>query len=113
MATKTLARLCHGAPLNDGYMEITPPVVHSIIPLCKIGDDAIGNKLISLLEECGSCRNIQTKHIKAARKRDPSARTALAVLPIYQDGRRVRIQQPEACIYLWAPLTPFRLNLLS
>lgn len=88
MACKTLARLCHGPPLDDDYMQVTPPVVHSVIPLCKIGNDDTGNKLISLLESCGICRNVDTKYTKAARQTDPNARTALAVLPIYQDGRR-------------------------
>jgi sugar/nucleoside kinase (ribokinase family) len=89
MACKTLARLCHGAPLDDGFMQVTPPVVYSVIPLCKVGNDDTGNKLISLLENCGeACRNVETKYIKNARSKDPSARTALAVLPIYRDGRR-------------------------
>ena len=89
MAVKTLARLCYGAPLDDCYMEIAPPVVHSIVPLCKIGFDGTGDKLIRLLEECGeACRNVDTKYVKDARNQDPGARTALAVLPIYKDGRR-------------------------
>jgi myo-inositol-1-phosphate synthase len=89
MACKTLARLCHGEPLDDGYMQVTPPVVHSIIPLCKIGNDSTGDKLISLLEKSGeACRNVETKYIRAARDNDRNARTALAVLPIYKDGRR-------------------------
>lgn len=89
MACKTLARLCHGAPLDADYMQITPPVVHTIIPLCKVGYDDTGNKLISLLEKTGSgCRNVHTKYIKDGRKRDPNSRTALSVLPIYLDGRR-------------------------
>lgn len=89
MACKTLARLCHGAPLDEGFMQVTPPVVHSVVPLCKVGNDATGDKLISLLEQSGAaCRNVETKYIKAARSRDLYARTALAVLPIYKDGRR-------------------------
>jgi myo-inositol-1-phosphate synthase len=89
MACKTLARLCHGAPLDDGYMQVTPPVVYSVVPLCKIGKDTAGDKLLSLLESCGqACRNIETKYTKIARDKDPSARTALSVLPIYRDGRR-------------------------
>lgn len=89
MACKTLARLCHGAPLDEGYMQVTPPVVYSVIPLCKVGMDGTGDKLISLLEECGqACRNVDTKYIRASRQSDPKARTALAVLPIYRDGRR-------------------------
>ena len=89
MACKTLARLCHGAPLDDHYMQVAPPVVQSVVPLCKIGNDDTGRKLLQLLEKCGEAsRNIETKHAKAARRRDANARTALAVLPIYQDGRR-------------------------
>jgi len=89
MACKNLARLCHVDPLDDVYMQVTPPVVTSIVPLCKIGFDNSGNKLITLLEATGSsCRNVETKYIKNARNRDPDARTGLAVLPIYQDGRR-------------------------
>jgi myo-inositol-1-phosphate synthase len=89
MACKTLARLCHGAPLDEQYMQVTPPVVHSVVPLCKVGNDDTGDKLISLLQECGAaCRNVETKYISAARQDDQNARTALAVLPIYKDGRR-------------------------
>ena len=89
MACKTLARLCHGAPLDDDYMQVAPPVVHSVVPLCKIGNDDSGRKLLSLLEGCGEAsRNVETKHARAARRRDAQARTALAVLPIYRDGRR-------------------------
>lgn len=89
MACKSLARLCHGEPLDEGFMQVTPPVVHSVIPLCKVGNDSTGDKLISLLEECGSaCRNVDTKHVKASRDGDTTSRTALSVLPIYQDGRR-------------------------
>lgn len=89
MACKTLSRLCHGVPLDEDYMVISPPVVNSVIPLCKVGFDDTGNKLIGLLEASGaSCRNVVTKHLKNARERDPNARTALAVLPIYKDGRR-------------------------
>lgn len=89
MACKTLARLCHGEPLDDEFMEVTPPVVHSVVPICKIGNDDTGDKLLSLLEKCGTaCRNVETKCAKSMRDRDPSARTALSVLPIYTDGRR-------------------------
>jgi myo-inositol-1-phosphate synthase len=90
MACKTLARLCHGAPLDEtAFMQITPPVVHSVVPLCKVGMDSSGDKLIALLEQSGSaCRNVDTKHIRASRSRNPNARTALAVLPLYKDGRR-------------------------
>lgn len=86
MSTKTLSRLCHGA-----FSEASSPVINSIIPLCKVGNDDTGNKLIALLEKTGAgSHNVHTKYIKNARKRDsdPSTRTALAVLPIYQDGRR-------------------------
>jgi myo-inositol-1-phosphate synthase len=89
MSVKNLARLCHIDPLDDEYMQITPPVISSVVPLCKIGFDNSGDKLLSLLEETGSsCRNVETKFMKSARNRDPDARTGLAVLPIYQDGRR-------------------------
>ena len=89
MACKTLARLCHVDPLDDEYMQMTPPVVSSVIPLCKVGFDNSGDKLLSLLEATGSaCRNVETKFVKNARKRDPNGRTGLAVLPIFKDGRR-------------------------
>lgn len=88
MACRTIARLCHGPPLEDDYMQVTPPVVHSVIPLCKIGSDDTGDKLLSVLENCGVARNVDTSYTRIARQKDPSARTALAVLPIYQDGRR-------------------------
>ena len=92
MACKTLARLCHGPPLDKDsciQVTVTPPVINSVVPLCKIGNDDTGHKLINLLEHCGSaCRNVNTKFSKEARKRDTTARTALAVLPIYKDGRR-------------------------
>jgi pfkB family carbohydrate kinase len=90
MACKSLARLCHGAPLDEHlYMQVTPPCVHSVIPLCKVGMDSTGDRLISLLEKCGeACRNVDTKYLKASRMLDPDGRTALAVLPIYKDGRR-------------------------
>jgi hypothetical protein len=45
MACKSLARLCHVDPLDDVYMKITPPVISSIVPLCKVGFDTSGNKL--------------------------------------------------------------------
>ena len=89
MACKTLARLCHGAPLDEGYMQISPPVFQSVVPLCKVGNDDTGDKLLSLLEQCGqTCRNVETRYLKVARNRNPGGRTALAVLPIFQDGRR-------------------------
>jgi myo-inositol-1-phosphate synthase len=89
MACKTLARLCHGEPPDESFMQVAPPVVHSVIPLCKVGNDSTGDKQIGLLEDCGSVsRNVNTKHVKAAREGDTKSRTALSVLPIYQDGRR-------------------------
>jgi sugar/nucleoside kinase (ribokinase family) len=89
MACKTLARLCHGEPLDDDYMQTNPPVVSSILPLCMIGNDDTGNKLLSLLEKCGSaCRNVDTRAVKSARANKAELRTALSVLPIYGDGRR-------------------------
>jgi hypothetical protein len=72
MACKTLARLCHGPPLDDEYMQVTPPVVHSVIPLCKIGNDNTGHKLLSLLENCGVCRNVDTSYTRMARQKDPT-----------------------------------------
>jgi sugar/nucleoside kinase (ribokinase family) len=89
MACKTLARLCHGKPLDDGYMQITPPVVSAIVPLCMVGNDDTGNKLLSLLENCGSaCWNVDTRVVRHSKAQNPSNRTALSILPIYQDGRR-------------------------
>lgn len=98
MACRTLSRLCHGAPpplVSDShhrerYMEITPPVVHSVIPLCRVGDDATGARLVDLLEERGAaCRNVDARSLRASRNRAPAGlRTALAVLPIYRDGAR-------------------------
>lgn len=89
MACKTLARLCHGEALDDGYMQVTPPVVSTVTPLCMVGNDDTGSKLLSLLEHCGSAsRNVDTRVIRNYRAKNPSSRTALAVLPIYQDGRR-------------------------
>jgi sugar/nucleoside kinase (ribokinase family) len=89
MACKTLARLCHGEPLDDDYMQVTPPVVSAVVPLCMVGNDDTGNKLVSLLENCGSvCRNVDTRVVRHSRAQNPSNRTALSILPIYQDGRR-------------------------
>lgn len=89
MACKNLCRLSHLDPLEDEYMQITPPVISSVVPLCKIGFDNAGSTLLNFFEASGvSSKNIETKYIKNARNRDPNARTALAVLPIYQDGRR-------------------------
>ncbi len=89
MACKTLARLCHGEALDEGYMQVTPPVVSTVTPLCMVGNDDTGTKLLSLLERCGSAsRNVDTRVIRGYRTKNPASRTALAVLPIYQDGRR-------------------------
>lgn len=89
MACKTLARLCHGEPLDDGHMQVPPPVVSTVVPLCMIGDDDAGSKLLRLLEECGStCRNVDTRVVRSATAHWEGLRTALSVLPIYSDGRR-------------------------
>ena len=89
MACKTLARLCHGEALDDGYMQVTPPVVSTVTPLCMVGNDDTGTKLLSLLEHCGSAsRNVDTRVIRNYRAKHHSSRTALAILPIYEDGRR-------------------------
>ena len=89
MACKTLARLCHGEHLDDEYMQTNSPVISSILPLCIAGNDDTGNKLLSLLEKCGSaCRNVDTRVVKNARMDKKDLRTALSVLPIYRDGRR-------------------------
>ena len=90
MACKTLARLVDGAPLDDdAYMQVTPPVVHSVVSIAKVECDGTGDKLITLLKECGTaCRNVDTKILKHFRTKDRDSRTALSVLPIYDDGRR-------------------------
>jgi sugar/nucleoside kinase (ribokinase family) len=68
---------------------VTPPVVSAVVPLCMVGNDDTGNKLVSLLEDCGSvCRNVDTRVVRHSRAQHPSNRTALSILPIYQDGRR-------------------------
>lgn len=86
MACKTLARLCFGSSVGETEFQ---PVISSIIPLCKVGADDAGHKLITLLEQSGlSASNIDTHYTKAARDKDPQARTALSVLPIYQSGAR-------------------------
>lgn len=57
--------------------------------MCMIGCDDTGTKLLSLLEKCGSaCCNIDTRVVRQNRLKYPSHRTALSVLPIFQDGRR-------------------------
>ena len=101
MATKTFARLCHGAPFEgDDRMLVTPPVVERVVPLCRVGDDDAGHKLLSLLEETGSAtKNVDVRYTKGLRDRDRKRdeggdstnnegvpRTALAVLPIFCDG---------------------------
>jgi len=54
-----------------------------------VGNDDSGNKLISLLEDCGSvCRNVDIRVIQNRRTTKSGLRTALSVLPIYLDGRR-------------------------
>ena len=89
MACKTLGRLIHGEPKADGGTNAPPPVVSAITPLCMIGRDDTGTKLLSLLEKCGSASsNIDTRPVRQARAKYPSHRTALSVLPIFQDGRR-------------------------
>lgn len=83
MACKTIARLAHGGDLES------PPVVSNIVPLCMIGDDDAGNKLLRLLEECGCTNgNVDTGIVRSAQIRVKGQRTALSVLPIYKDGRR-------------------------
>jgi len=86
MACKTLARLCYGSSVEGGAAQ---PILSSIFPLCKVGSDDAGHKLIDLLKQTGIISgNVDTTLIAAARDRDPSARTAMSVLPIYQSGAR-------------------------
>lgn len=86
MACKTLAKLCFGSSAGE---EVLHPIISSVIPLCKVGADDAGHKLVSLLEQCSITPGyIESHFIKAARDKDPSARTALSVLPIYQSGAR-------------------------
>ncbi|GAX22096.1 hypothetical protein FisN_6Hh344 [Fistulifera solaris] len=86
MACKTLARLCHGEAQDSVHAQ-TPAVLSNIVPICKIGMDGTGDKLLNLLEATGeTCRNVNVRHLK--NNRDPEGRTALSVLPIYRDGRR-------------------------
>ena len=83
MACKTLARLCHGEESS------ALPVVSTVVPLCMIGNDDIGSKLLKLLEDCGSvCENVDTRVVRSAQTSVKGLRTALSVLPIYKDGRR-------------------------
>ena len=83
MACKTLARLCHGEESS------ALPVVSTVVPLCIIGDDDTGSKLLQLLEDCGSvCGNVDTRVVRSAKTNVTGLRTALSILPIYKDGRR-------------------------
>jgi len=83
MACKTLARLSHGEGSS------APAVVSSVVPLCMIGSDNAGNKLLTLLEECGSfAGNVDTRVVRTAQTNVKGLRTALSILPIYKDGRR-------------------------
>ena len=83
MACKTLARLCHGEESS------ALPVVSTVVPLCMIGNDDSGSKLLKLLEDCGSvCENVDTRVVRSAQTSVKGLRTALSVLPIYKDGRR-------------------------
>lgn len=90
MATKTLSRLCYGdcdENEDEAYMIMTPPVLQAVVPLCQIGSDTSGSKLLEWLEKSGRAfKNVVTKFAKEKSSKD--TRTALAVLPIYQDGRR-------------------------
>lgn len=89
MACKTLARLCHGEPSECGQQQTALPLVSAVVPLCMIGDDDTGNKLLKLLEDCGSiCGNVDTRVVRERQKKMSGLRTALSVLPIYRDGRR-------------------------
>jgi len=89
MACKTLSRLCHGEPMDSDHMQTSPPVISSVLPLCMIGNDDTGNKLLSLLEQSGAtCRNVDTRVSRSIRSDRSDIRTALSVLPIYRDGRR-------------------------
>jgi sugar/nucleoside kinase (ribokinase family) len=86
MACKTLSKLCFGSSVEEVALH---PVISSVIPLCKVGADDAGHKLISLLEQSGlSTGYIESHFMKAARDKDPLARTALSVLPIFQSGAR-------------------------
>ena len=65
------------------------PVLHRVIPLCKVGSDNAGDTLLQLFHTASSCHhNVDTYFIENARKLHTDIRTALAVLPIYQDGKR-------------------------
>ncbi len=73
MCCKTLARLTNAK--NESLLQ-------KVIPLCRVGKDDTGSKLLSLLQRTGP--NTETKYIQPV----DGVRTALAVLPIYSDGRR-------------------------
>ncbi len=89
MACKTLARLCYGQVSDERQKHATLPLVSAVVPLCMIGDDDTGNKLLNLLEDCGSiCGNVDTRVLRERQMNTKGSRTALSVLPIYCDGRR-------------------------
>jgi sugar/nucleoside kinase (ribokinase family) len=80
MACKNLSRMTHGTH---------HAVFHQVIPICKIGCDNAGDKLLQLFHTAGlHNHNLDTHFIERARTLNPGNRTALAVLPIYQDGTR-------------------------
>jgi len=84
MACKTLARLSY----SDSSSEPCP-IFSSVVPLCKMGEDDAGHKLVELLKlTCTKTNNVNLTHTLAEQKRDAEARTALAVLPIYKNGSR-------------------------
>jgi sugar/nucleoside kinase (ribokinase family) len=81
MACKTLARLC--------YTESSAPLFASVVPLCKMGKDDAGKKLVELLQATGAqCQNVDMTNALQETDNDKDARTALSVLPIYQNGSR-------------------------
>ena len=75
MCTKTLARLTTSTN--------SQPLLSKVVPLCMAGADDTGIKLTQLLQQCGT--NVDAQYISSV---DSHCRTALAVLPIYSDGRR-------------------------
>jgi hypothetical protein len=90
MACKTLVTACRD-PLHDGYMQITPPVVHSVVPLCKVGNDDTGDKLISLLEKCEPAETLKQSTSKP--HEIVTAMQNCFGLPIYKDGSEVSLMQ--------------------
>ena len=86
VAVRTLARLSHGAPLGNDCMQVSPPAVSSVVPLCKVGDDDAGQILLGCMDRSSLCRNVNIKHAEEAmlRKRKGNqgekVRTATAVL---------------------------------